>query len=67
MTIKEKVAKNYENRPLNERNETIELEIGSKDYIKIAKYAKTNGINTKELIFMMIVDKIDKDEPFLDD
>ena len=60
MTMKEKVAKNYENRPLNERNETIELEIGSKDYIKIAKYAKTNGINTKELIFMMIVDKIDE-------
>ena len=60
MTIKERVDKNYEDHPINKRDEIIELEIESKDYIKIAKYAKTNGISTKELIFMMIIEKMDE-------
>ena len=59
-TMKERVVQNYEDHPLNKRNELIELEIGDEEYIKIAKYAKNKSISTKELIFMMIIDKINE-------
>ena len=81
-TMKEKVAKNYEDYPLEERTHTVNLELEGEDYTRIEQCAKDNDISMEELIFMALIEKLNnryypfsdhdpgftkEDEPFLDD
>ena len=60
LSIKEKVAKNYEDHPISERNEIIEIELKEEDHAKIKQLAKSHDISVEEYIFMLLVDKLDE-------
>jgi len=66
LTMKEKVAKNYENYPLEERNHTVELEIEEDDYAKIEQCAKDNNISIEEFIFMALLERLDNENNYDD-
>ena len=63
-TMKEKVAKNYKDYPLNKRDNTIDLEIEEDDYAKIEQCAKDNNISIEEFIFMALLERLDNENNY---
>ena len=60
LSIKEQVAKNYKDYPLNERNKTIDIELEEKDYKKLKQLAKNNDISLEEYIFMALTERLNE-------
>jgi len=61
-TIKERIAKNYIDYPLNKRTSTMILDFEEKYYIKIEQFAKDNNISMEEFIFMALIDGLERED-----
>jgi len=67
LTIKEKVAKNYIDYPLNERKTTIDLELEGENLTKIEQCAIDNEVSLEEFIFMTLLEKLEENKLSIDD
>ena len=60
LSIKEKVAKNYEDHPLSKRNIIIEVGLEEEEYTKTEQLAFKNDVSIEEYVFMLLVDKLNE-------